>query len=143
MVLIATVALVGVTARLGFWQLDRAAQKMAIQTAIDDRRGLTELHTEDLANTSLAAAAQHYRRIALEGHWLGKHTIYLDNRPMSTRVGFVAVTPLALPDGTAVLVQRGWLPRDQLDRTRILPIATPEGVVRVAGLVSPPPGRLL
>ena len=41
-----------------------------------------------------------------------------------------------------VLVQRGWLPRDQLDRTRILPIATPEGAVRVAGLVSPPPGRL-
>jgi surfeit locus 1 family protein len=142
LVLLAAIALAGATARLGFWQLDRAAQKLAVQDSIDGRRGLPMLLESELARTAQEAPVQHYRRIALEGRWLGEHTIYLDNRPMSGRVGFVVVTPLALSDGSAVLVQRGWLPRDQVDRTRLLPIVTPGGTVRVAGRVSPPPGRL-
>ena len=56
--------------------------------------------------------------------------------------GFFAVTPLRLDDGTAVLVQRGWLPRDQADRTRIVAAPPPVGRVQVQGLIAPPPGRL-
>jgi surfeit locus 1 family protein len=61
---------------------------------------------------------------------------------MNGRPGFVAVTPLQLDDGSAVLVQRGWLPRDLMDRTRIVAAPPPSGRVAVQGRIAPAPGRL-
>lgn len=141
-VLIATVGFAALTARLGVWQLDRAAQKQAIQAAVDARRALPPLQARDLAHTLDAALEQHYRQIELEGRWLTEHTVYLDNRPMDGRVGFVVLTPLLLSDSSAVIVQRGWLPRDAADRTRIVPYRTADGPVRIAGRIAPSPGRL-
>ena len=69
--------------------------------------------------------------VVLDGRWLAAHTVYLDNRQMNGRPGFFVVTPLRLDDGRAVLVQRGWLPRDCSDRTASLPPPTrPTGAVR-------------
>jgi surfeit locus 1 family protein len=142
LVLLAALTLAGVTARLGFWQLDRAAQKMAIQAAIESRRSAPLLPAADLARTRTQAEAQYHRRIVVEGRWVAAQTVFLDNRPMRGRAGFIAVTPLALADGGAVLVQRGWLPRDARERTRLPPLPTPEGLVRVSGVVAPAPARL-
>jgi surfeit locus 1 family protein len=61
---------------------------------------------------------------------------------MNGRPGFYVVTPLRLTDGTAVLVQRGWQPRDAMDRARVTEPPTPAGNVRVAGRIAPPPARL-
>jgi surfeit locus 1 family protein len=69
-------------------------------------------------------------------------TVYLENRQMQSRPGFFVVTPLQLDDGTAVLVQRGWQPRDLMDRTRVVPPPTPAGLVQVSGRIAPPPARL-
>ncbi|HET7525200.1 MAG TPA: SURF1 family cytochrome oxidase biogenesis protein [Burkholderiaceae bacterium] len=62
-------------------------------------------------------AAQAYRRIVVEGRWLPQQTLYLDNRTEHGVAGFVVVTPLLLGPGDAVLVQRGWAPRDRAART--------------------------
>jgi surfeit locus 1 family protein len=142
LVLLAAVLAVALTARLGWWQLDRAAQKTALQTALDERRALPPLPADQLAASAAAAAAQHHRSISLSGRWLDERTVYLDNRQMNGRPGFYAVTPLQLADGTAVLVQRGWLPRDALDRTRVQAPALPPGPVQVVGRIAPAPGRL-
>jgi surfeit locus 1 family protein len=141
-VLLAALAMATLTARLGVWQLDRAAQKTALQTALDSRRALPPLPAAELATEPAAAAAQHHRAITLEGRWLSDFTIYLDNRQMNGRPGFYVVTPLRLADGSAVLVQRGWLPRDAQDRSRVTPPLTPGGWVTVAGRIGPPPARL-
>ena len=141
-VLLAAVLSVALTARLGWWQLDRAAQKSQLQAAMDSRRALPPLAPADLAAEPAAASAQHHRAIALQGQWVAEQTIYLDNRQMKGVPGFFAVTPLRLDDGTAVLVQRGWLPRDQADRTRIVAAPARDGRVRVQGFIAPPPGRL-
>ena len=61
---------------------------------------------------------------------------------MNGQPGFYVVTPLQLDDGSAVLVQRGWVPRDLLDRTRVAAPAPPEGVVQVQGRIAPGPARL-
>lgn len=142
LILIAAVGVAALTARLGVWQLDRAAQKLAVQASIDQRRDLPPLSSGELAHTADGAAAQFHRRIALEGRWLAERTIYLENRPMGGRPGFIVLTPLQLADGSAVIVQRGWLPRHATDRTRIAPYATPMEPVRVVGRIAPPPGRL-
>lgn len=138
-------ALLGValTANLGAWQLRRAAQKTALQAALDSRGDLPELGPADLVSDPAAAPAEHFRRVRLRGRWVADRTVFLENRQMNGRVGFYVVTPLQLqtrPD--AVLVQRGFVQRSLLDRTALPQIATPGDLVEVSGRISPPPGRL-
>jgi surfeit locus 1 family protein len=142
LVLAAAVLTAGVTARLGVWQLDRAAQKTALQATLDARRDLPALAPQDLPGDAASVAGVLHRRITLQGVWLPEHTVYLENRQMQGRPGFFAVTPLALADGTAVLVQRGWLPRDLRDRTRVQAPPLPAGEVQLQARIAPPPARL-
>ncbi|MBU6258146.1 MAG: SURF1 family protein [Burkholderiales bacterium] len=131
--LVATGLVSGVTARLGFWQLDRAAQKQALEQALEARRSEPVLGSADLARDAAGAQAQAYRRVVVDGVWLARDTVYLDNRQMENRSGFYAVTPLRLADGSALLVQRGWLPRDPVDRRHIVLPPLPAGPVQVRG----------
>jgi surfeit locus 1 family protein len=138
-------ALVGVvlTANLGAWQLRRAAQKIALQTLLEGRAALPELVTTDLARPAEPPEPQHYRKVRLHGRWLAGRSVFLDNRQMEGRVGFFLVTPLLLEGrDDAVLVQRGWVPRDLDDRTRLPAVQTPAGPVEVVGQIAPPPARL-
>lgn len=140
-VLLAALLGAGLTGSLGLWQLERAGQKAAMQRALDERSRLPPLDAAALATTAEAAAAQQHRAVRLQGRWLAERTIYLENRSMDGRVGFIALTPLLLEHG-AVVVQRGWAARDAVDRTRLPDLATPDAVVEVAGLVAAPPSRL-
>ena len=141
-VLLATLAAVALTARLGVWQLDRAAQKQALQDSLQTRSALPPLAGAQLAHDAGQAAAQHDRRIVVAGRWLPERTVFLDNRQMDGRPGFFVLTPLLLASGDAVLVQRGWTPRDPQDRAHLPDVPTPPGEVRVEGSVAPPPSRL-
>jgi surfeit locus 1 family protein len=142
-VLLATLVGVGVTANLGAWQLRRADQKLSRQAALDQRAKLPELSGTMLARTEDEAVAQHHRRVRLRGQWLHQFTVYLDNRQMNGVPGFFVVTPLQPADSAeAVLVQRGWVPRNWQNRTQLPVLAAPAGDVEVAGHIAPPPARL-
>lgn len=143
LVLLAAVLATALTARLGVWQLSRAAEKERAQAALDSRGAAPPLAQADLAAQALQAAPQHFRRITLRGRWVDGRTVFLDNRPMAGRPGFYVVTPLLIGEGgDAVLVQRGWVPRDANDRTRVPAVPAAEGVVAVEGRIAPPPARL-
>lgn len=135
---------VALTGALGRWQLDRAAQKEAVQAALEARGRQGLLPAADLASDASSAAGQHYRRVHLQGQWDTAHTVYLDNRPMDERPGLWVFTPLRLgpSEGTrdAVLVQRGWIPRHVQDRSVLAPFHTASGPVTVDGHLAPPPG---
>lgn len=138
----ATALTMGVTASLGVWQLSRAAQKSALEAAMETRASLSPWSDQDLL-VSTDPAQDIHRPVALAGHWVQDSSWYLDNRPMNGRSGFVLVTPLRLSGSkAAVLVQRGWVPRDFLDRTRVPTIETPTGEVWVQGRLAPPPSQL-
>lgn len=143
---LAAVAGIGATAALGCWQLDRAAQKQALAAAIEARGEQPPLGGPALARAlqQSPAAELVHRPVALQGRWLGAHTIYLDNRQMHGRPGFFVLTPLALdgPDPAVVLVQRGWIARNFQDRTALAPMDTPAGPVTVAGRLALAPARL-
>lgn len=143
-VVVAVAALLvgALTFRLGLWQLDRAEQKTSLQRAIDERGQLPPLPTAALARSPDEAAAQFHRTVQLQGRWLPAATVYLDNRQMNGRPGFFVITPLQLDDGSAVVVQRGWQPRDAMDRSRVAETPTPPGPVSLTGRVAPPPARL-
>ena len=143
LVTLASVAMALLTARLGWWQLDRAAQRLAAHAAIEQRAALPPIEQlTQLAHRAEAAAEQHHRLLRLAGRWLPQHSVYLDNRQMHGRVGFYVVTPLQLADGSALLVQRGWMARDFQARDRVAPVPTPQGEVMAAGRLAPPPARL-
>ena len=142
-VFVAALAATLATARLGVWQLDRAAAKQALQQAIDERFAQPPLPAESLARQAEAAALQWHRQVRVRGVWMPQGTVFLENRQHAGRPGFVVVTPLQLPDGTAVAVQRGWLPRDFVDRTRVAAPPPPGGEVEVVARIAPPPARLL
>jgi surfeit locus 1 family protein len=138
LLLAATLLGAALTARLGVWQLDRAAQKIALQTAID-----AEAQRPAIANADLGGGDQLHRRVALRGTWVAERSVWLDNRPMDGHTGFFVVTPLRLAGRPeAILVQRGWAPRNQVDRTQLPPVATPAGEVEVVGRLAASPSRL-
>ena len=142
-VALATVVGVAVTLNLGAWQLRRAAQKVALQSAREARAGLPALGAADLARDLTTAEPQHFRGVVLRGRWLPEHNVFLENRQMRDRVGFYLVTPLKLAGGrVTVLVQRGWVPRDLRDRSLLPVVPTPSGEVEVVGHIAPPPARL-
>ncbi len=130
------------TGRLGWWQLDRAAQKIAIHEAQQRQRALPPLGPQELPRDAAAVADQLHRAVALQGRWIAERTVYLDNRPMDGRAGFFVLTPLALADGRVLLVQRGWTPRDAAERTRLTAPPPPAGEVAIAGRIAATPSRL-
>lgn len=135
-VLVATLLAAALTARLGFWQLDRAAQKVAAAAAVEAQGALPALTNRDVD-------AQLNRRVSLRGRWLADKTVFLDNRPMDGRVGFFVLTPLQLEGrDEAVLVQRGWVPRNSLDRTQLPALVTAADTVEVRGRLTATPSRL-
>lgn len=142
MITLAALLVAGSTFSLGQWQLRRAAQKEALQLAIGAQDSLPLLDNRGLLAETNSANILH-RQALLKGTWRAEHTVYLDNRPMSGKTGFFVVTPLALEGSTRlVLVQRGWVPRDFTDRTRLALVTTPSGPVTVRGRIAPPPSKL-
>ncbi len=132
---IATLAGVAAALALGFWQLDRADQKKAMQRAIDERAREAPLATAALPSAAEPPApGLEHRRADLAGRWDVAHTVYLDNRVMDGHTGFYVVTPLKLAGrDEAILVQRGWAPRNAARREALPPVVTPTGDVRIAG----------
>jgi surfeit locus 1 family protein len=138
----AAVLVFSTTFSLGQWQLRRAAQKVALQTAVQTQEQLPTLANAGLPLGKDMAGVLH-RKATLEGTWVQGQTLFLDNRPMSEKVGFWVITPLKLAGSDQVLlVQRGWVPRDFTNRARLPEIATPTGLVSVTGRIAPPPSKL-
>lgn len=141
-ILLATLLTAAATARLGWWQLDRAAEKQHLQASRDAQQHLPVLQADELSHDAGTLARLSGRRVAVEGAWVSDATVYLDNRILKGRPGFFVVTPLVMKDGRTIAVQRGWLPRDARDRVRIAPYVTAMGTVRLQGRLAPTPSRM-
>ena len=129
------------TGRLGLWQLSRAHQKISAAALIAERGHQPALPVVELARGDADGAAQWQRHVVLQGQWDPAHTVYLMNRTMDERAGFFVMTPLRLPAGDAVVVQRGWVARDDVDPMKVPVLATPAGPVQVQGHVAPWPSH--
>ncbi len=128
---------------LGQWQLGRAAQKQGI---MDGRAKAFDQPVVLNADLSAQPATPKllYRKVRLQGSWLAEQTFYLDNRKMGGKVGLIVVTPIRLEgQDRVVLVQRGWIPRNFLDRTQLVAVPTTPGLVEIDGQITPWPSRLL
>jgi surfeit locus 1 family protein len=142
---VAAIAAATVTMKLGFWQLGRANEKLALQASIHQQTALPALNASALM-PSIRANVLH-RTTTLTGHWLPQHTLFLDNRQMDAKPGLFVLTPFEFVDGSksakkVILVQRGWLPRNFLDRNKLPQVATDAAEVTITGRIAPSPSKL-
>ena len=104
--LVVALAVAALCARLGLWQLDRLSQRRARNAAV-----LTARHRPTVPVTSaLTADSALSRRLNARGVYDYDHERLWRGRSYQGIPGVALVTPLRLPDGAAVLVDRGWVP---------------------------------
>ncbi len=136
-------ALVVLFVRLGAWQLDRHEARATTNARIDAQLSASPQPFEALVPTDAYVAADDdaepaledavYRRTAATGRWDGAATVWLRNRSYRGQAGWRVLTPLVLEPDRAVLVDRGWVPRDAPPSA----VDVPPGRVEVEGILVP------
>ncbi|MBI5711545.1 MAG: SURF1 family protein [Candidatus Eisenbacteria bacterium] len=102
----AVLLVAAVCVRLGFWQLSRRHEKQRL-----NRSQAAALAAAPLRLGSAAAPLDSVRdrRVELTGRFDERRQVVLAGRAHAGSPGVEVVTPLLLADGSAVLVDRGWL----------------------------------
>lgn len=133
-------ALVVTMVLLGFWQLRRLDEKRAFNTLLEARQEQPADEVSDVVPLEggvgdAALDAVIYRRVRATGTYAADDTVVVPNRTFNSASGGWVLTPLRLPDGRAVLVNRGFVGFDE--GGAIVAPAPPPGRVTVEGLVFP------
>ncbi len=152
---LAAIIAVAITLKLGFWQQSRAHEKLALQASIQAQTALPSLDAAGLMRATSRSTSEQgahapdilHRVISLTGHWLPQHTLFLDNRQMDAKPGLFVLTPFEFEDTSTankkvILVQRGWLPRNFLDRNKLPEVATESAQVTIVARIALTPSKL-
>lgn len=92
---------------LGFWQLNRGAEKSTLLQNYAERRAAEPMASTELQHTTDPA----FRRVRLHGQFDAEHSLLLDNSQRNGRVGVELLQPFHdQATGLWLLVNRGWLP---------------------------------
>jgi surfeit locus 1 family protein len=132
---------VAVLARLGKWQLDRLAQRRALNASVQAQIDAPAL---DLNEAALQAAQQRdlpkmeYRKVTVVGEYDFSQQVALRNQLEGDQWGVHLITPLRIRGAnTAVLVDRGWIPAQDFESGDLSKfdesgVVTVKGVIRVS-----------
>lgn len=125
---------------LGYWQLQRYHDRAAVNARVD-----AALRAEAVDVRTLTRPGQRpdtnaeWRQVTATGEYDPAAIILARARTVDHRVGFEILVPLRLADGSAVLVDRGWIPpaaTGPATRPQIPPI--PSGPISVTGRLRAP-----
>lgn len=104
---------IGVFIRLGFWQLDRLAQRRAYNARVQAEISQPPLNLNQLLTLN-ALPAMEYRSGVVTGVYDFSQEVLLRNQVWGNQLGAHVLTPLKILGSTyAVLVDRGWIPFEQ------------------------------
>jgi len=133
-----TVAAMVLFARLGVWQLDRAAYK---ESLLRRYAAAATAPAQPFASVAAHPAPSSYPRVQLDGAYLTDRVYLLDNPKHDRRGGVEVYVPLRphADDHRLLLVDMGFLPGSGSDQSPELP-PLPRGPVSLHGLYLPPPG---
>lgn len=96
-------------ARLGIWQLDRLEGRRAFNEQVIAMRAMDflDLNTDEFSSIE----EMEWRSVTVSGEYDFANQIALRNRYYRDQYGYHLLTPLRF-EGTAVFVDRGWIPAD-------------------------------
>ena len=116
---------------LGFWQIDRAAQKRAIEEARLASYGALPIGEQQLIRAPAFASAR------VEGRYDAAQQFFVDNNTHRGAPGYAVVTVFNSLGGQRVLVNRGWVAAPS-SRARLPNAPAPQGQVRIVGTLWAP-----
>lgn len=118
---------------LGFWQLQRADEKTALNTQRETRSWASPVMLKDVLDE--IPEDLRYRHVSMQGQY-DTQQFLLDNQLEGQSVGYHVLTPFRLlGSDRAILVNRGWIPQGA-NRQALPDIhELPAGVIRVTGRV--------
>ncbi|MCF6526302.1 SURF1 family protein [Streptomyces sp. JJ36] len=133
-------ALVPVMVELGFWQLHRHEARVARNEQIAESLARPAVPVGELTGPGRDLAEDDlYRTVTATGRYDTRHEVVVRQRTAADEqsIGYFVVTPLVRADGSAVLVNRGWVPAGG-DLTKFPEVPPPpEGEVTVRGRIMP------
>lgn len=140
--LLLVIAVSAVCIRLGFWQLERLAQRRAYNAAVVEamERPPLELDGDAIAALQADPGDHLYRRATAKGELIPGSEIVLRGRSHRGQPGIHLVAAMRLADGGVILVNRGWVPSPDATTLDPRPLRVP-GRRIVEGLLQamPPP----
>lgn len=124
-------------AALGLWQLDRRDQAAATVNTVQANYDQSPVAYSPTLFESFDGRTE-WTPVTLVGEYDSANQRIVRNRPLNGRPGYEVLVPLKLQDGTAVVINRGWLPigNDRAGRPDTVP-AAPEGEVTVVARIRP------
>jgi len=123
-------ALAVLCVRLGFWQWHRMEHKKHQQAIIERHLGVEAVPVQSVLRPGRAVADDdEWTLVRATGTFETHGQVTVKFTPRDGRAGADVVTPLVLPGGSALLVDRGW-------------IATANTNARPTDIPTPPPGRI-
>ncbi|MEU5938615.1 SURF1 family protein [Micromonospora sp. NPDC047548] len=146
-ILALTLAAAAVMVLLGNWQLNRYEQRTAVNERIDAGSRGTPAPLRDALPAPAGGAGSvgpapaeraEWSRVTATGRYDASNVVLVRGRTVDSKVGFEVLAPLVLADGTAVLVDRGWVPAAPGGAMAMPQVpALPSGDVTVVGRVHP------
>jgi surfeit locus 1 family protein len=120
---------------LGFWQLRRLEERQ-LTNAVAEARYTAAPEALDVMLSAAGGDVDslEYRRATFTGVFEPEHEVLIRSQVHQGSAGFHVVTPLVGEGGSAVLVNRGWVPLG-LDSVPVLDAPPPEGTVTISGWV--------
>ncbi|WBQ02216.1 SURF1 family cytochrome oxidase biogenesis protein [Kribbella sp. CA-293567] len=120
--------------QLGRWQLHRLDSRKAHNEVIRKNLAAPVTPLTEIVGPDRVIGEQHdWRTATVTGRYDATKQVVVRYRNVNDRPGFEIVTPLLLPDGTAVLVDRGFLPKQGGELAPGTVPAAPSGEVTVTG----------
>ena len=126
---------------LGYWQRtlwkDRADSQGLVYAKLDAKP--VDIDAVDPIGHTVAQDQQ-WISVTATGHYDTAHEFAVRNRSQNENAGWYVVTPLVLSDGTAVLVNQGWIATsDSTTPSTAMPVLppVPSGTVTVHGWLQP------
>jgi len=132
---LATLIMFPLLLTLGFWQLDRAAQKQTLYDNFIERTGRGSVDLNKLLALPGVADDILWRRGWIQGRYTDAGVFLLDNQVMGGRAGYFVYSPFEMA-GTDlwILVNRGWVAAGDY-RDRAPDIAEASGSYTLTGTV--------
>ena len=125
---------------LGFWQLSRLDERKAANSIVTNAmkqpaEPLSTVLPAGTASTTEEVKVVYYQPVYVTGTYRSDEQVLVNNRTNNGAPGYWVVTPLVLSDGTAVAINRGWIPFSYTADGSWEEFAPPKGTVTVQGLL--------
>lgn len=128
---VVAVVLAGVGLQLGSWQFDRRDERISGNARVEANLSapVTSLASLGLTDTDMVDDGSQWRAVTVTGSYDDDGQLIVRNQSRDEGPGVGVLTPLRSEDGSAVLVERGW-------------VGTSAGAIGVADVQPPPDGQV-